>query len=743
MSKIKKWNIAQLPSGADADIDRIASELKIHRVTARLLYNRGYRTPEDALNFLRFENELFYDPFMLTDMDKACERILEAIDRHEKIVIYGDYDVDGVTSVSSLYLYLKENGGDVGYYIPNRIGEGYGVNTQALDILAERKTDLLITVDTGITAVKETEYAKSLGMDVIITDHHECHEILPSATAVVNPRRADCKYPFRELAGVGVAFKLITALEYKKRERLSEETEGYLKFICDKYLDLVALGTVADVMPLVDENRLIVKIGLECIDRSKRPGIAALLEQASGGGSTGGRRPGQSRAKKANSTLISYVLAPRVNAAGRISSASRAVDLFLAESYDEATAIAKELCEANRERQTEENKIIEETFAEIDRGYDFENNPVIVLDSDHWHHGIIGIVSSRITEHYNRPSILISFEGEGEDSGIGKGSGRSIRGLNLVDALMSCEDILIKFGGHELAAGLSITRDKLPEFKERINKYAREHLKKEDLITVIDADCELEASEATLNQAAELDLLEPFGVSNPVPLFIMRNVTISEEIPIGSNKHMKFIFEKDGIRLGGVYFGMQINELEYCPGDTVDILFNLNINSFNGVQSQQLVIRDMDFSADLKTRFSEMSNEYRSLRDGTADGISDSDFPIRDDFVKLYLFLRKELKFGGNSMSLGRLVYSLNSGGVREDSICRANYINTKFMIEILTELQIIASETISDRAFDSSDDGCQIQYDKYKFTLNNVSQKVNLDKSCIYKNLKSMTKKQ
>lgn len=308
---------------------------------------------------------------------------------------------------------------------------------------------------------------------------------------------------------------------------------------------------------------------------------------------------------------------------------------------------------------------------------------------------------------------------------------------------MSCEDILIKFGGHELAAGLSITRDKLPEFKERINNYAREHLKKEDLITIIDADCELDAADATLNQAMELDLLEPFGVSNPVPLFVMRNVTISEEIPIGQNKHLKFILEKDGIKLNCVYFGAQINEFEYSPKDKVDILFNLSVNSFNGVSTEQLVIKDMDFSSEYKTHFSEISKEYKALRCGSANAISEEYLPVRDDFVKLYLFLRKELKFGGNTMSLGRLVYSLNNS-ISKDAVCdhdRANYINTKFMLEILSELGIITFDIISDGALATSEDD-QIQYDKYKFTLNNVSQKVNLDKSCIYKNLKSMTKK-
>ena len=630
MSKIKKWNIKELPSEAKEQIKSISDELNITEVTARLLYNRGLRSAEEAKTFLEFEKEIFYSPFLLTDIDKACDRILKALDDNERIVIYGDYDVDGVTSVSSLYLYLRDNGGNVGYYIPNRIGEGYGVNSEALKKLADEKTDLLITVDTGITAVAETEYAKSIGMDVIITDHHECHEQLPDAVAVINPRRHGCRYPFKELAGVGVAFKLITALEYRKREKEGRDTEGYLKYICDRYIDLTALGTVADVMPLVDENRLIVKIGLNNIDKFKRPGLSALLEQAAGAGA-GAKKP-SSLKKKASSTLISYVLAPRINAAGRISSASKAVELFLADSQKDAQKIAAELCEANRTRQEEENKIIEETFSKIDEGYDFENDPIIVLSADNWHHGVIGIVSSRITEHYNRPSILISFEGD-----IGKGSGRSIHGLNIVNALMACEDLLIKFGGHELAAGLSIERKNLPEFIKRINEYAREHLKKESLITSVDVDCELSAKDITLRQASELDLLEPYGISNPVPLFVMHDVTVLEETSIGSNKHVKLLFEKSGVRFNAVYFGVPINELTFCVGDSVDIIFNLNVNTFNGISSAQLVIRDMDFSRSKKRELEALTCIYASLKDGLyRDPGLEEYIPQRGDFANVY-----------------------------------------------------------------------------------------------------------
>ena len=350
MVKKREWHIVCDNKENITEIKAIAEKLKIKTLTARLLYNRGYKTAEMAESFIRNENISFHDPFLLKDMDKAVDRIMKALENNEKIVIYGDYDVDGVTSVSILYLYLKDKGADVGYYIPSRTGEGYGINPSAIESLAEKEVKLLITVDTGITAVSETEYAKQLGLDVLITDHHECQNELPAACAIVNPRRPDCVYPFKELAGVGVVFKLLCSLEFTYCKRNNIEKDS-IREICDTYGDVVAIGTVADVMPLVDENRLIVSRGLKLIDNTKRIGIQALLEQS--GAVSGGKYGEQKKKRRITSTLISYVIAPRINAAGRISDATRAVELFLCETTSEAKGIAEELCDTNRMRQAE------------------------------------------------------------------------------------------------------------------------------------------------------------------------------------------------------------------------------------------------------------------------------------------------------------------------------------------------------------------------------------------------------
>ena len=471
----KRWIVkSDSTPETEAAVLAISSALSVSKTLARLLVCRGYRTPDAARAFIRMESELLCDPFLLADIEPAIARIRRALEREERIVIYGDYDVDGVTAVSTLYLYLSSHGGNVGYYIPNRAGEGYGVSAAAIDRLHAEGASLIVTVDTGITAAEEVAYAKTIGVDVVVTDHHECRSALPAAVAVVNPHRPDCPYPFKELAGVGVVFKLICALE----ERLTGDSRREcVARLCRKYADLVAIGTIADVMPIKGENRLIVSYGLGIMEKSRRLGVSALISAAQG--QADGAKSRYRTEPKITSGYIGYTLAPRLNAAGRLRSAEVAVELFLATDPARAREIAEELCEANRERQIEENRITTAAFEKIEAEHDFENDPVIVLSDDTWHHGVIGIVSSRVTERYGLPSILVSFEGcEGEHKGedVGKGSGRSVKGLNLVDALLASEDTLLKYGGHELAAGLSVSRQMLPAFRKKINDYARTHL---------------------------------------------------------------------------------------------------------------------------------------------------------------------------------------------------------------------------------------------------------------------------
>ena len=422
-TKEKKWILKSCDNpAAEEKINFIAKKLNIHPIVAKLLYNRGYTDEDSVRTFIGMESEMLCNPFEMKDIEKGIERIRQAIEGKEKITIYGDYDVDGVTSVCALYLYLKSKGADVDYYIPNRTGEGYGVSASAIDTLLKQGTRLIITVDTGITANEEVIYAKKKGIDFVVTDHHECRADIPDCCAVINPHRPDCPYPFKELAGVGVVFKLISAYEeavYKK-----SRIDAAL-YVFSKYADLVAIGTVADVMPIKCENRIIVSYGLRMIENTPSPGIVALMEATT----SKEKRERHRTRTKITSGYVGYTLAPRINAAGRIKSATIAVKLFLAQTEDEAARIAEELCAANRERQAEENKIMKEAYEKIER-LSIDENPVIVLDADTWHHGVIGIVASRITEKYSRPSILVSFEGNVAGTqtpkDIGKGSGRSV-----------------------------------------------------------------------------------------------------------------------------------------------------------------------------------------------------------------------------------------------------------------------------------------------------------------------------
>ena len=721
MSNNKKWDIKQSrfdkSSMSTLTIQAIARKLGISPVTAVLLYNRGLQDVESAVKFLKKETEFFHDAYKMKDMDKAVERIITAISGKENIVIYGDFDVDGVTSVSTLYLYLKEKGAAVDYYIPNRNGEGYGINITAIDNLAKSNVDLIVTVDTGITAYNEVDYIKSLGIDVVITDHHECYTDIPQATAIVNPKRVDCDYPFKELAGVGVVFKLICALEKEFNIRNGEPDKDYISDICYKYADIIAIGTVADVMPLVDENRLIVSLGLKMIENTNRPGLIALLEHA--GVIPDPKNNKTLKKKKISSSLIGYVLAPRINAAGRISNASRAVELFLTDSEFEAQKIACELCETNRERQNEENAIIEEAYKKIEDEHDFDKDLVIVLAQDNWHHGIIGIVSSRITEHYNLPSILISFEDD-----TGKGSGRSIKGMNLVNALMHCDDCLLKYGGHELAAGLSIERDKLDLFKTKINEYAREHLNDENLVTSISIDCELESSEVTLDIANQLYWLEPYGISNPVPVFLMKDMKIVEIVPIGNNRHTKLNLLKDSKYFTAVYFGTTADDLDYAAGDYIDIVFNLDINDFQNNQSVQLIVKDIDHNETYHKSLSEQKQLYDEIKNGRKITKDENIIPTREDFVCVYQYIKQKIRKEQDIISIHDI--ESNIGGKNNEL-----YIKIRFIIEILYETNIIGVEKRN------SDDNCT-----YKFKLNYIKNKINLDKSSIYKKLKSKQEK-
>ena len=694
------WTLHESKDGAGTskEIRDLADGLQMSELCAKLLYNRGFRTLEQAERFLKNEETQLHDPLLLKDADLAVERIRLSLERHEKTVIYGDYDVDGVTAVSVLYLYLKERGANVSYYIPSRNGEGYGLSFAALDRLKADGVDFIITVDTGITANEEVAYASSIGIDMVITDHHECRVELPEACAVVNPHRPDCPYPFKDLAGVGVIFKVICALEMDACRRAGTPIIDGIRRISYAYADLTAIGTIADVMPLVDENRLIVALGLRLIAKTERKGLSALIEASSAPGfkptalSANGRTA--PKKKKITSSLIGYGIAPRINAAGRISNASKAVELLLAEDDETAARMAQELCEINRCRQIEENRIAEQAYQRIEQSHDFERDRIIVLEDNGWQQGIIGIVSSRITEKYGLPSILISFDGtvraEDQDAAgdVGKGSGRSVKGLNLVEAMNHCEDLLVKYGGHELAAGLTIERGQVEAFRRRINEYAAQRLDENALAVQLEADCEVRMSELTMALAQELGRMEPYGVANPTPTFVLRDALVQKIISISGGKHTKLLISGDGISMYGMYFGVCADTLDFHEGDHVDVLFHLDINEFQNIRSLQMIVQDIKPSERFRRHCASMQSRYESIRSGGMFDEEEDIIPVRDDFALVYTVIRREFRMGHDKISdktLLSLVNTQNPGQV--------NYIKLQYILLILHEMKVCGVE--------------------------------------------------
>lgn len=716
----KKWvlNGESSPSSASAEAE-IASALALSPITAKLLFQRGCHTPQQAKAYLRLENEMLGDPFLLRDMDKAVQRIIRALTDKEKIAIYGDYDVDGVTAVCTLLLYLRSRGADVTYYIPNRVGEGYGVSLSAIEKLRGEGVSLVITVDTGITASAEISRAKEIGVDFVVTDHHECQMPLPEAEAVVDPHRPDCPYPFKELAGVGVVFKLISALE----ETISgDDRMTAVARICSEYADLIAIGTVADVMPICNENKLIVKLGLRMIEETRRPGLRALMETVR---QRGDSRDSQRKAKKQKitSSYIGYTLAPRINAAGRIRSASIAVELFLAEDSERAEELSEILCVANRERQAEENRIMEEAKLQIEEQHDFSADPVIVLSSDEWHHGVIGIVSSRITERFGLPSILVSFEGSGSPlpspDDVGKGSGRSIKGLNLAKALMHCQEHLVRFGGHELAAGLSVTRGKLDVFRKAINDYARETLTDEAIVLTLQADCEISPEQITMDLVEELQLLEPFGVGNPTPVFMLRTMTLNEITPISGGKHTRLTVSDGRVSYQAMCFSLAASSLGVYVGDRVDLLFTLDINEWAGRRSVQLIVKDIRLSEDATRECASELDRLHEICDGAPFASDENVLPSREEFAATYLLLRNSVNAGIDCYS-----YRVLHSKLYRNSHGSIGYIKLGVMLRVLEEMGLIGVEEIGNGIS--------------RYTVPHTENKIDLEKSVLLQRLRA-----
>ena len=556
----KKWEFYNQETDK---VNKLVEKFKISELLATVLVNRNIVENEDVELFLNPTRNDFHDPYLMPDMKAAVQRIINAIKNKEKTIIYGDYDVDGITSITVLSKFLKERGLNVESYIPNRLNEGYGLNKAAIKKIADEGFKLIITVDCGISGTEEVEYAYNLGMEVIVTDHHEPLDELPKALAVIDCKRKDSKYPFNSLAGVGVAFKLIQAIGLE----LKIDEKEYLK-----YLDIVAIGTISDIVPLVDENRVIAKLGLKLVEVTRSPGVRALLNAAG--------------YKEVNSNTVSFGIAPRINACGRMGHERDALNLFLTENIVEANRITNILNEYNKDRQNIEKRIFEEVVAKIESEHLDKKNS-IVLGAENWHHGVIGIVASKITELYFKPSILVCFEGN-----EGKGSGRSIPGFDLHAALCATSDYLEKYGGHEMAVGLSLKRNKFEDFRKVFEEKAEES-HTEEIIPVIKIDKEIELKDLSLENVKSLNLLEPFGEANKTPIFIYRNLRIDSIRALSKGKHLKLTLKDKNTIINAIGFNMGMYSEEYQLGDKIDVIGVLEINSFNGMECVQINMKDI------------------------------------------------------------------------------------------------------------------------------------------------------
>ena len=556
----KKWEICKVDK---EQVEKLQENYKINRLLATLLVNREITTEEKITKFLNPKRSDFYNPFGMPDMEKAINRILKAIDNNEKIIIYGDYDVDGITSVAVLKSFLEERGLDIGVYIPNRLNEGYGLNKDAVKNISENGYKLMITVDCGITAIEEVEYAKSLGIETIITDHHEPIEDLPNAVAVVDAKRKDNKYECRNLAGVGVVFKFIQALSIK----MGLDEKEYLK-----YLDIVCVGTISDIVPLTDENRVIVKLGLKLVEQTRNLGLKEILQSC-----------GYS---KINSTTISFGVAPRINACGRMGHQEEALNLLLSKNPEKVKELSLKLNEYNKTRQDIEKNIFQEAVDKIEKN-NLTKNSTLVVYGNNWHHGVIGIVSSKITELYFKPSILLS-----EEEGEYKGSGRSINGFDLHEALMQCSQSIKKFGGHAMAVGITIEKDKIEEFEEVFEKIAKEK-NVDKIIPIINVDAEIKLDEINKEMVDSLKELEPYGEANKMPVFVFKNLKIESIRALTNGKNLKLTVKDNKNIVNAIGFNLGELAESYKIGDKVDIVGNLEINSFNGIESIQINIKDI------------------------------------------------------------------------------------------------------------------------------------------------------
>ena len=658
--KFPSWHVAQENCAA---AERLA-DAGYPYLVSEVLASRGVERAEDAAEFLTQETTLTYSPFLMQDMDKAVERIAQAIAAGEKIAIFGDYDVDGITATCILVDYLKGRGADVVHYIPRRIEDGYGLSCDAIEGLRKGGATLLVTVDCGITGVDEVAFARSIGMDVVVTAPPECKETLPVASAVVDPRRSDCEYPFKHLAGCGVALKLVLALGGPDREEA----------LFSRYCTLAAVGTVADVMQMTGENRTIVSRGLATLDRSDFIGLHALLKEAGLAG------------REISSVQIGFVLAPRINAAGRMGAADMAADLLLCQDPVQAEELAKALCALNRERQSVEQTIYSQAEEMIEQMPE-EDRRALVLASETWHQGVVGIVASRLSEKYSRPSFMIHLNGA-----VGKGSCRSWGGFNLFAALESCSDLLLGFGGHELAAGFTIDAANIPAFRARMNQYAAEYWVGKAPESTLEIDVELhQPGRVTLQEVEALAALEPYGSGNARPLFCLMGATLLRMQNVGQNRHLKLRLGKGSAQFDGIFFSTNTAACGCQEGDRVDAAFYLQVNEFRGSRTVQLQMVDIRPSLSASSREQECLTLLAQCTGGETVSAKNARrmLPSREQYAAVWRTLVHMTPEGALHTAYLPLLRSLSAALGKTDSFLRSAFCLAVFQERGLLQLEL------------------------------------------------------
>lgn len=633
---MKVWSVAKVNKERAI---AMASKLEIPPLLAMMLDIRGITKEEDVINFLQ-ENKDFSDPFLMKDMDKAVERITTAVENGEKICVYGDYDADGVTSTSLLYSYLRDSlGADVMFYIPTRTGEGYGMNKGAVDKIHSLGVTLIITVDNGISAREEIDYANSLGIDTVITDHHMPSGAIPKAVAVVNAHQQDDKSPFKDFSGVGVAFKLVMAIEGEYAD---------VDSLLENFSDIATLGTIGDIVPLVGENRTLVKNGLRHIQNSDRIGINAMKQESG------------IAEKEINSSNVAFTLVPRINAGGRLGSSEKSVNLLLTEDEDEAVTIADKLGMDNRERQSIEKEILASIDEEVRRTPNIVNDKILVFAGKGWHQGVIGIAASRIKDIYDKPTIIIGID----DDGVARGSGRSVEGFSLCDAVFACSEHLTHYGGHPMAVGISLEKEKINDFRKAINAYCKDIKMPYNILHI---DCKLNPNQLDLSILDSLSYIEPCGASNPSPIFGLYNMTVIATKEIGNGNHMRITLSRGQgqVPVYAVYFNHNFQSCSYRNGDIVDVAVSLDRNIYNGQENLSVIIKDIKYSQsnneeliDSERIFDKFAKRYRLTKDEVM-----SILPTRNDFAYVYRFLKQNKGFiYGEYALVNALNYKISMG---------------------------------------------------------------------------------